>query len=131
MRKGKIPELENFRIITLDYKMEPGYKGNLAVAQQVRFNRPAGKEKPILYCEFELNITGDGDKDFHFNIVGQGRFELEDDQVEAAIKMEESLLDPLVDIMGDRLIKAVADTTSLFGIPTIELKAVDISESKA
>lgn len=130
MSKAKAAKMKGFKIISLDYKMEPGYEGNLSVEQQIQFNLPTSKEKTIFHGEFELKITGDGEKEFHFNIVGRGTFEVEPEQMEDVMKMEQSLMDPMVDEMGNRLIKVVADTTALFGIPSIELKTVDTKENK-
>ena len=107
MSKRKAAQMKDFMIISLDYKLEPGYEGNLSVNQKIRFALPTAKEMTTLYGEFEVNISGDGDKEFHFNVVGRGT---------------PSVMDPMVDEMGEKLSRLVAEITALFGIPAIELE---------
>ena len=122
MSKRKAAQMNDFTIVSLDYKLEPGYEGNLSVNQKIRFALPTAKEMTTLDGEFEVNISGDGDKEFHFNVVGRGTFELEPDQMEQAMELEPSVMDPMVDEMGKKLSRLVAEITALFGIPAIELE---------
>ncbi len=119
-------ELKEFRVVRLKYDMEDGFSGRLSIRPEVTYAVPQGRDKPLVRCRYELDIKGEGDQDgseLTFHILGQGIFELKElpQEVEPG-KVDQKALDPLKAVMEEKLIQAVEQITTDFGIPPLKLK---------
>lgn len=117
--------MKRFRIVALDYKIDPGFKGPLQATPECNMRIPKDFDSHPLICNYRLQIESEeGEKEFRFNITAEGRFEIPEEQREGVGKADRKVLLPIIQRMEKELMKTINEITAVFHIKPIQIELV-------
>lgn len=111
-----------FRISALDYQLEQGFSGSLNIKPNVSVAIPEDLDKAPLICRYRLQVIGEGDKEFRFNITGDGYFQIAPEQQAAVREKERAAIAPVFREMEQQMLKTIREITDTFHIKPIPLE---------
>lgn len=111
-----------FRISALDYKLEQGFSGSLNIEPNVSVAIPDNLDKAPLICRYRLQVVGNGEKEFRFNITGDGYFQIAPDQQDAIREKDRAAIAPIFREMEWQMMKTIREITDTFHIKPIPLE---------
>lgn len=119
----RIGELTSFRIVELNYHIQPGFRGQLHVDERLAFAMPEEGAATQIRSQLQIQIQAEDPAQFALHITGEGIFLLPEQLLEQAMAMAPAVMDPLAEQMEERTVQSVETITRDFGIAPVRLKA--------